>query len=113
MTDKSSSIPHLETAKSFLAATGQDNLSIVDFYTDWCGPCKNIAPYMEELAKKNPDIKFYKINAEIKDEKMQKVVKACEISAYPTFCYFRSSKCVKKVEGASPKAIEQAIKECN
>ena len=106
-----SNVTVIDSAKLFLFVTGNDNLSIVDFYTDWCGPCKRIAPVMEEMASKNSDVKFYKINAEYPDPSIQKVVKACDVTSYPTFCFFKSSKCIKKVEGANAAAIEQAIKE--
>lgn len=111
MTAETSQIKKLESAKDFFEATNQDNLVVIDFYTDWCGPCKRIAPIMEELTTKYPNTKFYKINAEYPDTTLQKVVKACEITSYPSFCFFKSSKCLKKFEGANPAAIEQHIKD--
>ena len=36
--------------------------ALVDFYADWCGPCKMIAPFIEEIATENPDVKVGKIN---------------------------------------------------
>lgn len=39
-------------------------LVLIDFYADWCGPCKMLAPTFEELAKENPDVKFCKVNVD-------------------------------------------------
>jgi len=111
MTTEITHIQKLESAKDFFDVTNQDNLSVVDFYTDWCGPCKRIAPVIEEFVTKYPNIKFYKINAEHPDTTLQKVVSACDITSYPSFCFFKSSKCLKKFEGANAATIEQYIKE--
>ncbi len=39
-------------------------LVVIDLYADWCGPCKMLAPIIEELEKENPDVKFAKINVD-------------------------------------------------
>lgn len=42
--------------------TAGGKLVVVDFYGDWCGPCRMIAPFVEELSKKYPDVVFLKVN---------------------------------------------------
>ena len=37
---------------------------VVDFYADWCGPCKMLGPVMESVAEKISDVKFYKVNVD-------------------------------------------------
>ena len=45
-----------------------DRLAVIDLYADWCGPCKLLAPVMEELEREYPDVKFCKINVDLQPE---------------------------------------------
>lgn len=45
-----------------------DRLAVIDLYADWCGPCKLLAPVMEELEREYPDVKFCKINVDEQPE---------------------------------------------
>ena len=53
------------------------NTVLVDFFADWCGPCKMLAPVLEELSTSNPEIDFYKINV----DENQDIANAFEISS--------------------------------
>ena len=42
--------------------------AIIHFYADWCGPCKMVAPILEELSNENPEIVIYKVDTEVEQE---------------------------------------------
>jgi thioredoxin 1 len=73
----------------------------VDFYADWCGPCKVIAPTIEALSKEYAGrVKFVKVNV---DENQQVAMK-CEIMGIPTAMLFQNGTPTDSVVGAFPAA---------
>ena len=57
------------TKENFEAEVEQsDRLAVIDLYADWCGPCKLLAPIMEELEREYPTVKFCKINVDREPE---------------------------------------------
>jgi len=77
-----------------------DTPSIVDFWAEWCGPCKMIAPVFEELAKQyEGKIKFYKMNV---DENSATPAKF-GIRGIPTMILFKDGKMHDQIVGAVPK----------
>lgn len=72
---------------------------LVDFYADWCGPCKMMSPVIDEIAKERTDIKVGKLNI---DEEME-VAQKYRVMSIPTFIVFKNGEAVQKDMGAKPK----------
>ncbi len=80
---------------------------LVDFYADWCGPCKMLAPIIEELAKENESIKFVKVNVDQHED----LAREYGIMSIPTVILFENGEQVKKQIGFVPKeALEEWMK---
>lgn len=78
---------------------------LVDFYADWCGPCKMMAPVVEELAGEVSDVKVCKINI---DEEMS-VAQRYGVMSIPTFIAFKNGEVAGKQVGAIPKSRLQEL----
>jgi thioredoxin len=83
--------------------------AIIDFYADWCGPCKMVVPILEELSKEyNGKIDIYKINT----EEEQELSAMFGIRSIPSILFLPLNEEPQMVQGALPKSsFEQAIKE--
>ncbi|MDD3078690.1 MAG: thioredoxin [Paludibacter sp.] len=86
-----------------------DKPCIIDFYANWCGPCKAVAPILEELAKEyDGQIYIYKVNTE---EEME-LASAFGIRSIPTLLFCPMGENPQMAQGALPKeAFKQAIDE--
>lgn len=74
-----------------------ESLVMVDLYADWCGPCKMMAPIIDALSVKNPDVKFCKVNI---DEAME-IAQSYRVAAVPTFLFFKGGQVVDKIVGGT------------
>ena len=77
-----------------------DKPVIVDFWAEWCGPCKMVAPILEEIAAENDGIVIAKLNV---DENPQTAA-SYGITSIPTMNVYQGGQVVKTIIGAKPKA---------
>lgn len=84
----------------------ESNLVMLDFYADWCGPCKKIKQFYENLSKMYPQIKFAKVNV----DEAEDIATRFNVASLPTFILFRNGKELKRIEGASETALLTTIK---
>ena len=68
---------------------------VLDFYAEWCGPCKMIAPYIEEIANEDPDITVAKVDV----DKATDLAIEFGIQSIPTIIVFKDGKAVAKAIG--------------
>jgi thioredoxin 1 len=79
---------------------------LVDFWAPWCGPCRVVAPVLEEIASERDDLTIVKLNI---DENQQTAARF-QVMSIPTMILFKAGEPVKTVIGAYPKKkLEQEL----
>lgn len=95
----------IDTPQLFNEIIGQNNLTVIKFFADWCPPCKVIAPKFQKIATSTPNIAFAQVN--IDTEKMSDILDHYRISSVPTFIVFLDG---KPINSCSTYSIEKVIK---
>jgi len=94
------------TAETFEETVLAPGITIIDFWADWCGPCKAFAPVYEQSSEAHPDVVFAKVDTEAE----QMIAAEFDIRSIPTIMIFRDGIPLFRQAGALPgHALEDVI----
>ena len=83
-----------DVAGNFDEFVGQ-GVAVVDFWATWCGPCRMLAPILDEVAEKIPEVKFGKVDVDNAPE----LAKRFQIMSIPNVCVFKDGQLVDRIVG--------------
>ncbi len=86
--------------RNFEEVKGSDKPVLLDFYADWCGPCRMVSPIVDEIARENPQYLVGKINVDTEAELAQ----SFRVLSIPTLVVMKGGQVVKQSVGAKSKA---------
>lgn len=86
------------TLETFETTVAKEGITIVDFWAEWCGPCKMFGPIFEKASEENPEITFAKVDTEAQ----QQLAGQAGISSIPTLMIFRDGILLFNQAGALP-----------
>lgn len=101
---------HIENSEQFeTEILKSEQLCMVDFWAEWCMPCKMLAPIIDQLAQEaDPSVTIAKVNI----DECQDIAAAYNIQSIPTILLFKNGEVIKQSVGVQPKsALEQMLKE--
>ncbi len=84
---------------NFESVKSSDKPVLLDFYADWCGPCRMVSPLVDEIAEESPQYLVGKINVDQEPELAQ----AFGVASIPTLVVMKAGKIVHRSVGARPK----------
>lgn len=85
---------------NFEEIISSDKPVLVDFYADWCGPCRMLSPIVEEIAKEREDIIVGKVNVDREED----LARRFNIYSIPSLIVFKGGEPVRQANGARPKS---------
>ena len=92
---------------NFDSVKNSEKLVLLDFYADWCGPCRMVAPILHEIADERPDVLVGKINVDNDPE----LAEAFGVYSIPTLVVMKNGAIIRQTSGARPKAQLLALLE--
>jgi len=100
----------IQATEETFAKEVESGLTLVDFYADWCGPCKMIAPVLEELAQEMSGIaKIVKLNVDHAAD----IAAQYEVMSVPTLILFKDGESAHQIVGFQPKEALASLIEAN
>ena len=88
------------TQENFDLVKNSDKKVLIDFYADWCGPCRMVSPFVDQIAEERPDILVAKVNVDAQAE----LANVFGVSSIPTLVVMQNGTVVTQTAGARPKA---------
>ena len=85
---------------NFESIKNSDKTVLIDFYADWCGPCRMVSPLVDEIAEENPQYTVAKINVDEQPE----LAADFGVTSIPMLVVLKDGKIVNQSVGARPKA---------
>ena len=93
------------TTETFESTVLENDIVLVDFWAEWCGPCKQFGPIYENVSEKHPDVVFGKVDT----EDQQQLAGSFGIRSIPTLMAFREGVLVFSQPGALPEAAVEDL----
>ena len=87
------------TINNFDEVKNSEKTVLLDFYADWCGPCRMVSPLVDEIAEENPQYLVAKINVDDEPE----LAESFSVTSIPTLVVMKGGKVVAQSSGARPK----------
>ena len=97
-------ITHMKAGDFNAAVAVSDKLIVIDFWADWCGPCKMLSPIIDALSEEMPDVAFYKVNV---DEEGA-LAGHFGVSSIPTVVMIKNQKIVNHFVGYADESTVRA-----
>ena len=85
---------------NFQEIRNSDKTVLIDFYADWCGPCRMVSPIVDEIAEEHPEYLICKVNVDQEGE----LAAQFGVASIPTLVVIKNGQVVTKSSGARPKA---------
>ncbi|KAL2315753.1 Thioredoxin-2, mitochondrial [Schizosaccharomyces pombe] len=95
----------VESFGDYTTRISADKVTVVDFYADWCGPCKYLKPFLEKLSEQNQKASFIAVNA----DKFSDIAQKNGVYALPTMVLFRKGQELDRIVGADVKTLSSLL----